>query len=253
MDVASAEVIEEIEGAHEKEVWSLCLSPDGRGFVSASADKTVKFWEFELLRYEGSDERKLSAAHRRTLKLDEEALAVKLSNDGRLLAVSLLDSTIKVFFVDTLKFFLSLYGHKLPALALDMSTDSSLVITGGADKNVKIWGLDFGDCHKSIFAHDDSITAVKFIPNTHMFFTAGKDGKVKQWDGDSYERILTLDGHHGEVRRHTRGLHDVSIIAFHLKGMEHERQPERQIRRHLRPRQDAASLGAVGRSSGARG
>ena len=89
----------------------------------------------------------------------------------------------------------------MPALALDISSDSTLIVTGSADKNVKIWGLDFGDCHRSIFAHDDSVTAVKFIPNTHMFFTAGKDGKVKQWDADNFERVLTLDGHHGEVRK----------------------------------------------------
>ena len=74
-----------------------------------------------------------------------------------------------------------------------------LIVTGGIDKNIKIWGLQFGDCHKSIFAHDDAITSVKFIPNTHMFFSAGRDGKVKQWDADNFERILTLDGHHGEV------------------------------------------------------
>ncbi len=33
---------------------------------------------------------------------------------GKLLAVALLDCTIKVFFLDSLRFFLSLYGHKLP-------------------------------------------------------------------------------------------------------------------------------------------
>merc|ERR1719273_1701823 len=110
-----------------------------------------------------------------------------------------MDSTIKVFFVDSLKFFLSLYGHKLPALTLDISSDSTLIVTGSADKNVKIWGLDFGDCHKSIFAHDDSVTGVEFIPNTHYFFTVGKDGLLKQWDADNYERIITLKGHINEV------------------------------------------------------
>ena len=73
--------------------------------------------------------------------------------------------------MDSLKFFLSLYGHKLPALSLDISSDSTLIVTGSADKNVKIWGLDFGDCHKSIFAHDDSVTGVEFVPNTHYFFS----------------------------------------------------------------------------------
>ena len=93
--------------------------------------------------------------HTRTLQLSDDVLCVKLSPDGRLLVVALLDSTVKVFFVDTLKFFLSLYGHKLPVLCMDVSADGTLLVTGSADRNVKLWGLDFGDCHKSIFAHDD--------------------------------------------------------------------------------------------------
>lgn len=160
---------------------------------------TLFYRSNEDLDIQGHREKQLSVIHIRTLKLDESALAVRLSQDGRLIAVSLLDSTIKVFFVDTLKFFLSLYGHKLPASSIDISTDSTLLVSASGDKNVKIWGLDFGDCHKSIFAHEDGLTAVQFIPNTHMFFTAARDGKVKQWDADTFERILTLDGHHGEV------------------------------------------------------
>lgn len=45
--------------------------------------------------------------------MSDEVLAVKYSPDGKLLAVSLLDSTVRVFYEDTLKFFLSLYGHKV--------------------------------------------------------------------------------------------------------------------------------------------
>lgn len=70
------------------------------------------------------------------------------------------DMLAQVFFMDTLKFFLSLYGHKLPVLSMDISSDSTLLISGSADKNIKIWGLDFGDCHRSIFAHSDSIMQV---------------------------------------------------------------------------------------------
>lgn len=202
-DIGSATMTEEVQ-AHDKEIWSMHMSQDQRGFVTASGDQSVKFWKFELISKENTETgetegKQLSVIHTRTLKLEEDALAVRLSSDGRLVAVSLLDSTIKVFFVDTFKFFLSLYGHKLPALALDISTDNTLAVTGSADKNIKIWGLDFGDCHKSIFAHDDNITAVQFIPNTHMFFTIGKDGMLKQWDADNFQRILTLEAHHGEI------------------------------------------------------
>lgn len=61
----------------------------------------------------------------------------------------------QIFFMDTLKFFMSLYGHKLPVLCMDISSDGDLIVTGSADKNLKIWGLDYADCHKSLFAHAD--------------------------------------------------------------------------------------------------
>lgn len=68
--------------------------------------------------------------------------------------------------MDSLKLFLSLYGHKLPVLCMDISSDGDLIVTGSADKNMKIWGLDFGDCHKSIFAHADRCS---FCINEHKF------------------------------------------------------------------------------------
>uniref|UniRef100_A0A8C5I200 WD repeat-containing protein 3 n=1 Tax=Gouania willdenowi TaxID=441366 RepID=A0A8C5I200_GOUWI len=197
-ELASGSLLETVE-AHSGAVWSLCLSPDQRGLITGSADKTVKFWEFELAKDQGSAQKRLTMKHTRTLQLEEDVLCVRFSPDHRLLAASLLDCTVKVFYTDTLKFFLSLYGHKLPVLCLDISHDSTIIATGSADRNVKIWGLDFGDCHRSMFAHDDSVMYLQFVPKTHLFFTAGKDKKIKQWDADKFELIQTLEGHHREV------------------------------------------------------
>ena len=52
--------------------------------------------------------------------------------------MALLDCTVKVFFADSLKFWLSLYGHKLPVLSMDISSDSALLASGSADKNLKV-------------------------------------------------------------------------------------------------------------------
>uniref|UniRef100_A0A667ZM00 WD repeat domain 3 n=1 Tax=Myripristis murdjan TaxID=586833 RepID=A0A667ZM00_9TELE len=197
-ELASGSLLETVD-AHVGALWSLCLAPDQRGIVTGGADKTVKFWEFELIKAEETGQKRLTVKHSRTLQLDEDVLCVKFSPDHRLLAVSLLDCTVKIFYTDTLKFFLSLYGHKLPVLCLDISHDSTLIATGSADRNVKIWGLDFGDCHRSMFAHDDSVMFLQFVPKTHLFFTAGKDKKIKQWDADKFEHIQTLEGHHREV------------------------------------------------------
>merc|ERR1712159_136763 len=106
---------------------------------------------------------------------------------------------LKVFFVDSLKFNLSLYGHRLPPLCHDISSDSQLLASAGADKNIRIWGLDFGDCHRSIFAHQDSVMALKFVPKTHYLFSVGKDKLVKYWDADKFDPLLTLEAHHAPV------------------------------------------------------
>lgn len=200
VDIAAGDILERIT-AHLKELWSICLTPDQRGCVTGGGDKTVKFWNFELIpdRNEDSKAKILSLLHKRTLKLEENVLAVKITPNSNLIAVSLLDCTVKIFFLDTLKFFLSLYGHKLPVLCMDISYDSTVIVTGSADRNIKFWGLDFGDCHRSVFAHDDSVMSLQFVPKTHQVFTCGKDGRVKQWDADNYRKILTLQGHHGEA------------------------------------------------------
>lgn len=136
---------------------------------------------------------------RQTLKMTDDVLAVRYSPDARLLAVALLDSTVKIFYADTLKFFVSLYGHKLPVLNMDISFDSKLLITCSADKNIKIWGLDFGDCHKSIFAHDDAVMNVAFEADSHYYWSVSKDSMVKYFDGDKFDTIQKLEGHYGEV------------------------------------------------------
>ncbi|XP_027749929.1 WD repeat-containing protein 3 [Empidonax traillii] len=197
-DLASGSLMETLN-AHDGAVWSIALSPDQRGFVTGGADKCVKFWEFELVKDESSVQKRLSMKHVRILQLDEDVLCVRYSPNQKLLAVSLLDCTVKIFYIDTLKFFLSLYGHKLPVLCMDICYDGTLIATGSADRNVKIWGLDFGDCHRSLFAHDDSVMYLQFVPKSHLFFTAGKDSKIKQWDADKFEHIQTLEGHHQEV------------------------------------------------------
>ncbi|RKU43784.1 hypothetical protein DL546_004820 [Coniochaeta pulveracea] len=206
-DVASAALLESVT-AHEGAIWSLQVHPDGRSVVSGSADKTAKFWDFKIVQEQvlGTTRTtpKLKLVQSRILKVADDILSLRFSPDAKLLAVALLDNTVKVFFVDSLKLYLNLYGHKLPVLSMDISYDSKLIVTSSADKNIRIWGLDFGDCHKALFGHQDSILQVAFVPhnsdgNGHHFFSSSKDRTIKYWDADKFEQIQRIDGHHGEV------------------------------------------------------
>lgn len=196
VDIMAGDIIHIQEDAHTGAIWSIAVKPDGKGFMSGSADKDVKFWDFTL-KEQGSN--KLSIKLTRQLQMTHDVLTLRYSNtthsDKLLLAVGLLDNTVKVFYDDSLKFFLSLYGHKAPVMCLDMSYDNTILVSGSADKTIKIWGLDFGDCHRSLIAHSDSVTCIKFQPKTHYFFSGGKDGVLKYWDADRFEQILQLPGH----------------------------------------------------------
>lgn len=182
--------------AHSGAIWSIALRPDKKGFATGSADKTVKFWEFKnsSTRAEGFKIKNI-----RSLQVADDVLCIKYSPDCRYIAVSLLDLTVKLFFEDTLKFYLNLFGHKLPVMAIDISFDSKILISASADKNIKAWGLDFGDCRKSLFANQDAITGLAFLPRTYQFISSGKDGVIKYWTDDQYSMLQKLEGHKGEI------------------------------------------------------
>lgn len=161
--------------------------------ATGSADKTIKFWELELVENEETKTEQIQLKMVEEIETTDEVMGIKFSPDGKFICYSLLDSTIKITYVDSKKLFLSLYGHSLPILSFDISSDNALLVSASADKNVKIWGMDFGDCHKSIFCHDDSITTVKFVKDTHYFFTGSKDKTVKYYDGDTYDEIQVFE------------------------------------------------------------
>ncbi|KAG7193457.1 uncharacterized protein KQ657_000876 [Scheffersomyces spartinae] len=208
-DLTSSSLVDSVQNAHGNNletaaIWSMDLTPDGKTLVTGGNDKCVKFWNFKVVKdlipgSTNSYATLMKFQHKQTLDLNEDVLCVKISPDAKYLAISLLNNNVQVVFMDSLKLFLTLYGHKLPVLSIDISHDSKLIITSSADKNIKIWGLDFGDCHKSIFGHQDSIMNVKFIPETHNFFSTGKDGLVKYWDGDKFECVQKLPAHQSEV------------------------------------------------------
>ncbi|ORC86315.1 uncharacterized protein TM35_000291970 [Trypanosoma theileri] len=140
------------------------------------------------------------------IELTESPLFLAFSPDNRFMAVGLQNTNIQLFFADTMKPYLVLFGHKLPPTAAAFSTDGTLVASVGMDKSLRLWGTDFGDCHRAIHAHDDYVTQVAFLEGTHQLLTVSLDGSVKHWDGDNWTMIQVF-------RQHQRGVWGLAATA----------------------------------------
>ena len=60
------------------------------GFVSGSADKEIKFWEWAIVEQDGAQARQLTVNNTRTLKMTDEVLCVRISPNGMLRCAMLL-------------------------------------------------------------------------------------------------------------------------------------------------------------------
>ncbi|KAK2195257.1 bifunctional WD40 repeat/WD40-YVTN repeat-like-containing domain superfamily/WD40-repeat-containing domain superfamily [Babesia duncani] len=175
----------------EKGVEAVAVSehPKHSSFAVAFRDGDVILFEL------GKKGGKITAKPKQCIQVSDEPVDIAYSPDGRILAVALRDSTIQTLHADSLKLFLTLYGHKLPITCLSITTDGTLLATASLDKTVKVWGLDFGNIHKSILAHASTVAKCRWMHDTHYLITCGLDFLVKIWDCDSYELITQLRGH----------------------------------------------------------
>jgi len=196
-DLRVAQATQTVE-AHKGAVYGLAERPDHKGFASCSADRMLRVFNFTFTKGD-SESVTFEEDAEKALELPDECMAVCYSANGKWLCVALLNHTVQLHFADTMKFNLSLYGHRLPVMSIDISDDSELLASGSADKNVKLWGTHFGNCLRSLRAHDDSVMLVRFLPGTHYLATASRDRELKLWDCDSYEMITSLKGHGSEI------------------------------------------------------
>eukprot|EP00371_Babesia_bovis_P003591 XP_001612238.1 WD domain, G-beta repeat containing protein [Babesia bovis T2Bo] len=180
------------------DVVAMTEHPDHSSFAAAFRDRSVKLFRYVLKKKGTVDS--LCLKDIGEISLTDDPTGICYSSDGRLLAVALEDSTIQTYYADTLKPFLSLYGHKLPVTSIDISSDGALLASSSLDKTTKIWGLDFGNIRRSLLGHSAAVVKCRWINGTHYLVTTGLDALIKMWDCDTYQLICQLRGHSSAVR-----------------------------------------------------
>jgi WD40 repeat protein/DNA-binding SARP family transcriptional activator/energy-coupling factor transporter ATP-binding protein EcfA2 len=177
-------------GGTDNWVFGPAFAPDGRTFLTGSADLLVREWEID------------GGEVRRTYRHESgiQVQTVIYSPDGRLILSVPLDNTAAIWEVES--------GERVQTLSLPpdvilidaaFSPDGRAILTGSTDSLVRLWDLESGELIRTYIGHNDNVQWVAFSPDGRTIASAGEDGEVRLWDIQLETEPHILRGSAGRV------------------------------------------------------
>jgi len=184
------------------DVYSVCLSADGRYALSGSRDCILRLWEIS------------TGKCLRVFKGHTNAvLSVCLSTDGRYTLSGSTDKTLRLWEVTSGECLRVFEGHRNYVNSVCLSTDGRTALSGSGDKTLRLWHLDWELEDKQPADWDKG--ARPYLQNfltlhtSHGFFRRRKSS----WTEEDFQDLLTQLGYAGYgwlrpegVRRELEGM-----------------------------------------------
>jgi serine/threonine protein kinase len=130
----------------------------------------------------------------------KSVLSVAISPDGKTIASSGDERTIKLWNLATGKQVSSLNGHFQQVNVVAISPDGKFLVSGSDDNTIKIWNLATRKQIRTLQGHSDSVHALAISADSQTLVSGSDDNTIKIWDLATGEQIRTLVGHTFWVR-----------------------------------------------------
>jgi hypothetical protein len=121
---------------------------------------------------------------------------VAISPNGRVLASSSYDNSVKLWSLPEGTLLKTLSGHSGSVGALAISPDGRLVASVSLDYTVKLWSLPEGALVRTL---DAPANTVVFSPDGELLVSGSWDKSIKLWSAPDGALLQTLQGHSGWV------------------------------------------------------
>ncbi len=131
---------------------------------------------------------------------ETEVWSLAFTLDGRTLASSGDDHSIKLWDVRTGSLKTTLEGHSALVTAIAISPDGRTLASASFDETVRLWDLPDGRLRSVLRGHSDRVRALAFSPDGRHLASGGSDRTVRLWDVGTSRSAGTLEYHQGFVR-----------------------------------------------------
>ncbi|XP_053694992.1 transducin beta-like protein 3 [Sabethes cyaneus] len=158
------------ELAHEKDINSVCISPNDQLIATGSQDKTAKLWDVNTLHLIG-----VFRGHRRGI------WAVRFSPVDQILLTNAADCCIKLWSLSDMTCLKTLEGHESSVLRAEFLSNGMQVLSAGADGLLKLWSIKTSECLQTLDKHESRIWAICISEDESEFFSGGSDSQLIKW------------------------------------------------------------------------
>lgn len=164
--------------AHEKDINTTAISPDGNIVATGSQDRSVKLWKVangELVH--------IIKGHKRGI------WSVAFSNVDRVLASASGDGSVKIWSVQSGTCLRTMEGHSSGVVRVAFLSRGTQVVSGGSDGVIKAWSTKTGECDVSVEVGRDRVWGLNVVDEGDKVITGDGNGRVVIWNDGSEQQL----------------------------------------------------------------
>jgi WD40 repeat protein len=172
-------------GGHAESVTAVTVTPDGRGAVSSTWDKSFCVWDLAARRCLVTIEGRVGLREERARS--EQVAGMALTPDGAVAVGATWDRSLSAWKVDSGRTMRTLEGRNRRVERVVITPDGRRAVSAGGDSTLRVWDIASGKCVRTMPGHTGGVSDVALTLDGRSAVSASEDQTLRVWDLGSGE------------------------------------------------------------------